>query len=112
MKPLPSLEIIDQDIDERTTVDINPLRGLEDPRLFHELDKWFARNITVDHTIEQSYNFFQILLGHASLGWLRDKVSIGKYYFLKFSILSYVLNHNNYFARQHIHEYFRLIGEN
>ena len=42
IKPPPTLEIMDREIDERMSVDINPLRGLEDPRLFEEFDKWFA----------------------------------------------------------------------
>lgn len=52
MKPLPILEIIDYEIDKRMSVDINSLRGLENPRLFDEFNKWFASKITVDRTIQ------------------------------------------------------------
>lgn len=38
IKPLPTLEIIDREIGERTSVNVNPLRELEDPRLFNKLD--------------------------------------------------------------------------
>ena len=33
-----TLEIMERDIDERTSVDINSLRGLEDPRAFNKFD--------------------------------------------------------------------------
>ena len=38
IRHVPTLQIMDRDIDERTNVDINPLRGLEDPRGFDEFD--------------------------------------------------------------------------
>lgn len=38
VRPPPTLEITDREIDERTSVDINPRRGLEDLRLFQEFD--------------------------------------------------------------------------
>lgn len=82
IRPAPTLQIMDRDIDERTNVDINPLRGLEDPRGFDEFDQWFAGAITVDRTIRQSHKFFEILLGHDALGWLGDEVSFFKCFFL------------------------------
>ena len=38
VRPPPTLEITDHEIDEKTSVDINPRRGLEDLRLFQEFD--------------------------------------------------------------------------
>lgn len=45
VKSLPILEIIDYEINKRMSVDINSLRGLEDPRLFDEFNKWFANKL-------------------------------------------------------------------
>ena len=78
IRPAPTLQIMDRDIDERTNVDINPLRGLEDLRGFDEFDQWFAGAITMDRTIRKSHKFFEILLGHDALGWLGDEVSFFK----------------------------------
>lgn len=39
------------EIDERTSVDINVHRGMEDPRLFDEFEQWFASNFTIEGTI-------------------------------------------------------------
>ena len=33
VRPLPALNITDYEVDERSSVDMNPLRGLEDSRL-------------------------------------------------------------------------------
>ncbi|KAL9453918.1 hypothetical protein AB3S75_009510 [Citrus x aurantiifolia] len=63
---------------------MNTLRGLEDSRLCEEFDQWFADNISVDRPVQQSRNFFDILMGNASMGWLGD---------------------------EHIHTYYRLISE-
>ncbi|GAY60486.1 hypothetical protein CUMW_202330 [Citrus unshiu] len=53
VRPLPALNITDYEIDERSSVDMNLLRGLEDSRLYEEFDQWFA--------------------GNASMGWLGDE---------------------------------------
>ncbi|KAL9453919.1 hypothetical protein AB3S75_009510 [Citrus x aurantiifolia] len=53
---------------------MNTLRGLEDSRLCEEFDQWFADNISVDRPVQQSRNFFDILMGNASMGWLGDEV--------------------------------------
>lgn len=42
---------MDCENDKRMSVDINLLRGLEDPSLFDEFDQWFVGKITVDYTI-------------------------------------------------------------
>ncbi|GAY61393.1 hypothetical protein CUMW_209640 [Citrus unshiu] len=84
VRPLPALNITDYEIDERSSVDMNPLRGLEDARLCEEFDQWFAGNIFVDRPVQQSRNFFEILMGNASMGWLGD---------------------------EHIYTYYRLISE-
>lgn len=68
----------------RTSVDINSLKEMEDPRLFDEFEQWFAGNIIIDYIIRKSHNFFQVLLRHTLIGWLRDEVSVVKYNFLKF----------------------------
>ncbi|KAL9436832.1 hypothetical protein AB3S75_022806 [Citrus x aurantiifolia] len=84
VRPQPVLNITDYEIDERSSVDMNPLRGLEDSRLCEEFDQWFAGNISVDRPVQQSRNFFEILMGNASMGWLDD---------------------------EYIHTYYRLISE-
>ena len=52
VKPLLALNITDYEIDERSSVDINPLRGLEDSRLCEEFDQWFASKISVDRPVQ------------------------------------------------------------
>ncbi|GAY68200.1 hypothetical protein CUMW_262300 [Citrus unshiu] len=74
VRPLPVLNITDYEIDERSSVDMNPLRGLEDSRLCEEFDQWFAGKIFVDRPVQQSLNFFEILMGNASMEWLGDEV--------------------------------------
>ena len=54
--PLSTLEIIYHEINERASVDINPLKGLEDPRLFDEFNQLFVGKITMDHTIQKPRN--------------------------------------------------------
>ncbi|XP_052296308.1 uncharacterized protein LOC102609498 isoform X4 [Citrus sinensis] len=76
VRALPALNITDYEIDERSSVDMNPLRGLEDSRLCEEFDQWFAGNISVDRLVQQSRNFFEILMGNASMRWLGDEVSV------------------------------------
>ena len=110
-KHVPTLQIMDRDINKRSNADINPLRGLEDPRGFDEFDKWFACQITMDRTIRQSHKFFKILLGHDALGWLGDEVSFFKCYFLNVSSTISILNQHISILLQHIHEYLRLISE-
>ena len=87
VRSLPGLNITDYEIDERSSVDMNPLRGLEDSRLCEEFDQWFAGNISVDRPVQQSRNFFEILMGNASMGWLGDEVSV-------FNV-QYITIHNN-----------------
>ncbi|KAL9457857.1 hypothetical protein AB3S75_006826 [Citrus x aurantiifolia] len=84
VRPLPALNITDYEIDERSSVDMNPLRGLEDSRLCEEFDQWFAGKFFMDRPVQQSRNFFKILMGNASMGCLGD---------------------------EHIHMYYRLINE-
>ena len=54
VRPLPTLNIMDYEIDERLSVDMNLLRGLEDSRLCKEFDQWFAGKISVDRLVQQS----------------------------------------------------------
>ena len=54
VRPLPALNITDYEIDERSSVDMNPLRGLEDSRLCEEFDQWFANKISIDRHVQQS----------------------------------------------------------
>ena len=95
---------------------MNMFRRLEDSRLCEEFDQWFAGNIFVDRPVQQSRNFFEILMGNASMGWLGDEVSV-------FNV-QYITIHNNISASmdndinllgiilsQHIHTYYRLISE-
>ncbi|GAY62596.1 hypothetical protein CUMW_219090 [Citrus unshiu] len=83
-RPIPRPQIMDHAQDMNTSVDINPLRGLEDSSLFAEFDRWFAGDMTVVWRVQHPRSFFEILLGLTSMGWLGDK---------------------------HIHEYLRLISE-
>ena len=59
---------MDHAIDMSTSVDVNPLRGLEDSSLFAEFDRWFAGNMIVVRRVQHLRLFFQILLGLASRG--------------------------------------------
>lgn len=51
IKSIIILELMDRNIDERMSVDINPFKGLEDSRVFDEFDQWFTSQIIVDCTI-------------------------------------------------------------
>ena len=54
VRPLPTLNITDYEIDERMSVDINLVRGLENSRLCEEFDQWFANKISIDRHVQQS----------------------------------------------------------
>ncbi|GAY63517.1 hypothetical protein CUMW_226240 [Citrus unshiu] len=84
VRPLPRPQIMEHAIDMSTSVDVNPLRGLEDSSLFAEFDRWFTGDIRVRRRVQHPRSFFQIILGTDSMGWLGD---------------------------EHIHEYLRLISE-
>ncbi|GAY59929.1 hypothetical protein CUMW_198230 [Citrus unshiu] len=84
VRRLPPPQIMAHAIDMSTSLDINPLRELEDSSLYAEFDRWFAGDMTVDRRVQHPRSFFKIILGLASMGWLGD---------------------------EHIHEYFRLISE-
>ncbi|GAY38120.1 hypothetical protein CUMW_034310 [Citrus unshiu] len=84
VRRLPRPQIMEHAIDMSTSVDVNPLRGLEDSSLFAEFDRWFTGDIRVRRNVQHPRSFFQIILGTASMGWLGD---------------------------EHIHEYLRLISE-
>ncbi|GAY56585.1 hypothetical protein CUMW_173050 [Citrus unshiu] len=75
-RPIPQPQIIEHAIDMNTSVDINPLRGLEDSSLFAEFDRWFAGDMTMVRKVQHPRSFFQILLGLASIGWLGDELLI------------------------------------
>ena len=68
-------------IDMSTSLDINPLRGLEDSSLYAEFDRWFAGDMTVDQRVQHPRSFFQIILGTALMGWLGDEVFIFSKFF-------------------------------
>ena len=74
-RPIPALNITDYEVDERSSVDMNPLR-LEDSRLCEEFDQWFAGKIFGDQVVQQSRNFFEILMGNTLMGWLGDEISV------------------------------------
>ena len=65
---------MDHAIDMSTSVDINPLRGLEDQSLYDEFNRWFAGDITIDRRVQHPWSFFQVILDHISMEWLGDKV--------------------------------------
>ncbi|KAH9671507.1 hypothetical protein KPL70_017399 [Citrus sinensis] len=73
IKSLPTAEATNGEIDERMIVDINPLKRLDDPTLFHEFEQWLAGNVAVDREIHQSMQFYRTLLGKDSMGWLGDE---------------------------------------
>ena len=75
---------MDHVIDMSTSMDINPLKGLEDPSLYVEFDQWFAGDMTVDRRVQHSRSFFQVILGHASMGWLGDEVI---FFLISFSVV-------------------------
>ena len=83
------MNITDYEIDKRSSVDMNPLRGLEDSRLCEKFDQWFAGKFSVDQPVQQSRNFFEILMGNALMGWLGDEVSVfnGQYITILFIFL-------------------------
>ena len=70
VRPLPRPQIMEHAIDMSTSVDVNPLRGLEDSSLFAEFDRWFAGDMTMVRRVQHPRSFFQIILGTASMGWL------------------------------------------
>ncbi|GAY59192.1 hypothetical protein CUMW_192720 [Citrus unshiu] len=74
IRPLPQPQILEHAIDMSTTVDINPLRGLEDSSMFAEFDRWFAGDMTVVRRVRHPRSFFEILLGLTSMGWLGDEL--------------------------------------
>lgn len=51
IKRLPTIEPIDVKIDGRMSVNVNPLRGIDDPTTFHGFDYGLDGNITVDYDI-------------------------------------------------------------
>ncbi|GAY57337.1 hypothetical protein CUMW_178670 [Citrus unshiu] len=73
VRPLPRPQILEHAIDMSTTVDINPLRGLEDSSMFAEFDRWFAGDMTVVRRVRHPRSFFEIFLGLTSMGWLGDE---------------------------------------
>ncbi|GAY32853.1 hypothetical protein CUMW_004440 [Citrus unshiu] len=73
-RPIPRPQIMDYTQDMNMSVDINPLRELEDSSLFAEFDRWFAGDMTVVRRVEHPRSFFQILLGLTSMGWLGDEL--------------------------------------
>ncbi|GAY50491.1 hypothetical protein CUMW_127110 [Citrus unshiu] len=84
VRPLPRPQIMEHAIDMSTSVDVNPLRGLEDSSLFAEFDRWFTGDSRVRRRVQHPWSFFQIILNISSMGWLGD---------------------------EHIHKYLRLISE-
>ena len=113
VRPLHRPQIMEHTTDMSTSIDINPLRGLEDSSLFVEFDRWFASDITVDRRVQHLRSFFQIILGITLMGWLGDKVIIFFKFFecCGFLYKFYLLNRNVSVSLQHIHEYFCLISE-
>ena len=91
---------------------LNLLRGLEDPSLYDEFDRWFTGDMTVDRRVQYSQSFFQVIFGHVSMGWLGDEVIIFLISFRVVDLCIYIfLNRHVSVPLQHIHEYFLLISE-
>ena len=113
VRRLPRPQIMEHAIDMSTSVDVNPLRGLEDSSLFAEFDRWFTGDSRVCRRVQHPRSFFQIILGTASMGWLGDDVIIFSKFFeyCGFVYKIFLLNRNVSVPLQHIHEYFRLISE-
>ena len=75
---------MDHAIDMSTSMDINQLRGLEDPSLYDEFDWWFAGDMTVDRRVQHPWSFFQVILGHVSMEWLGDEII---YFLISFRVV-------------------------
>ena len=58
VRPLPPPQIVDRAIDMSMSVDINPLRGLENSSLYDEFDRWFADDMIVDRRVQHPRSFF------------------------------------------------------
>ena len=58
VRPLLPPQIMDHVIDISTSMDINPLRGLEDSSLYDGFDRWFAGNMTIDRRVQHLWSFF------------------------------------------------------
>ncbi|GAY44909.1 hypothetical protein CUMW_085470 [Citrus unshiu] len=78
VRPLPQSQIMEYATDMSTSVDVNPLRGLEDSSLFAEFDRWFTGDSRVRRRVQHPRSFFQIILGTASMGWLGDEVFLNQ----------------------------------
>ena len=78
-------------IDMSTSVDVNPLRGLEDSSLFAEFDRWFTGDSRVCR--RGIYNFLVV------------------YTVVDLCINLFLKTRNISVSLQHIHEYLRLISE-
>ncbi|GAY45332.1 hypothetical protein CUMW_088670 [Citrus unshiu] len=78
VRPLPRPQIMEHAIDMSTSVDVNPLRGLEDSNLFAEFDRWFTGDSRVRRRVQHLRSFFEIILGTASMGWLGDEVFLNQ----------------------------------
>ena len=69
VRRLPPPQIMAHAIDMSTTLDINPLRRLEDSSMNVEFHRWFAGDMTVDRRVQHPRSFFEIILGLASMEW-------------------------------------------
>ncbi|GAY66890.1 hypothetical protein CUMW_252420 [Citrus unshiu] len=58
VRPLPRPQIMEHAINMSTSVDVNPLRGLEDSSLFAEFDRWFTGDIRVRRRVQHLRSFF------------------------------------------------------
>ena len=71
------------DVDYTVLIDIDPLKGLDNPILFSEFEPCYHGEITVSRPITFTKNFFEIILCDNKSSphrWLRDEVSILNHY--------------------------------
>ena len=62
-------------VDESTEIDVDPMRGIDDPQLSVELHQWMAGVLNVNRPMKFVPSFYKIILGQEQNGWLADEVS-------------------------------------
>ena len=62
-------------VDVNTTVDIDPIRGIDDLQLDIQLNQWMLGAINVNRPMKFVPSFYKVILGEAEDGWLADEVT-------------------------------------
>ena len=61
-------------VDESTTVDIDPMRGIDDFQLDVKLNQWMVGAINVRRPMKFVPSFYKVILGEEEDGLLADEV--------------------------------------